>query len=295
MEKAFWLDANIPALRDSVPIRFAHHKSVDRPENHALHINNYIEIYLYISGNHQYIVENTVYNLQRGDIIIINPREVHKALPAGEVMYERFYFLVDIHCLEGIQWNPLTRILNRPAGKGNLLCPDEPTRAQILQTLYAISDCFQDGRDEQLKAFGYFLQILSEINRHFDQDTGTAVTVTHTPELLAKILSYVAENTASIQTTAEIAQALGLTPQYLSTYFSKYIGTPLKVYIQAKKIALAKDLLDKGADVTQACYDSGFNDCSYFIRIFKKYVGTTPLRYKQESSAKMQSPKGSTT
>jgi len=101
------------------------------------------------------------------------------------------------------------------------------------------------------------------------------------PELLEQILSYVARNTASLQSTQQIAQALGLTPQYLSTYFRRHIGTPLKIYIQAKKIALAKDLLDKGADVTGACFDSGFNDCSYFIRVFKKYVGVTPLNYRR--------------
>ena len=102
------------------------------------------------------------------------------------------------------------------------------------------------------------------------------------PQLLEKILAYVAENTASIQSTAEVATALGLSPQYLSAYFSRHIGTPLKIYIQAKKIALAKDLLSKGADVTGACFDSGFNDCSYFIRVFKHYVGVTPLRYRQD-------------
>ena len=80
---------------------------------------------------------------------------------------------------------------------------------------------------------------------------------------------------------SQIAEALGVSPQYLSTYFAKRIGTPLKIFVQAKKIALAKQLLSKGADVTGACFDSGFNDCSYFIRIFKKYVGITPLRFKQ--------------
>ena len=71
-----------------------------------------------------------------------------------------------------------------------------------------------------------------------------------------------------------------MTSQYLSSYFSKQVGTPLKAYIQTKKVARAKDLLDKGSDVTQACYDCGFNDCSYFIRTFKKHVGMTPLTYK---------------
>ena len=52
---------------------------------------------------------------------------------------------------------------------------------------------------------------------------------------------------------------------------------------QAKKITLAKDLLDRGADVTTACYECGFNECSYFIRVFRKYVGMTPRKYRESA------------
>jgi len=91
----------------------------------------------------------------------------------------------------------------------------------------------------------------------------------------------VAEHCAQIQSVTEISSALGVSSQYLSSYFSKHVGTPLKTYVQAKKIALAKALLDQGADVTRACYECGFNDCSYFIRVFKAYVGVTPMAYKK--------------
>lgn len=281
MEDRFLLNGSIAVMRGSDPIRFVHNKTPDKPENHVLHLNNYVEIYVYVSGNHHYIVEDSLYELRRGDIVVINPREVHKALALGEVLYERFYFLVDCHTFDGMSLDPLKPILGKPSTAGNLISPDDKTREQILEMLYQISACFEDGRDDQLRALSFFLRILDEINRHLHLSSSENSDLTRTPTLLGRILGYIADNTAEIQSITEISSALGLTPQYLSSYFSKHIGTPLKTYIQAKKIALAKDLLDKGADVTQACYECGFNDCSYFIRIFKKYVGMTPMTYRK--------------
>ena len=280
MEQHFRISANISALRGTAPVRFSHCKTYDRAKHHVLHINNYVEIYVYISGNHQYMVENFVYDLRRGDVVIINPLEVHKALPLQEGEYERFYFLVDTNTVDEMAINPLAQILGASAGSGTLISLDDATRESFIGLLYAISDCLRDGRDEQVRAFGYFLQMMSEINRQLSKGSPLVGAVTNTPILLEKILAFVAENTANIQSITEIASAVGVTPQYLSGYFSKHIGTPLKTYIQAKKIALSKELLDKGADVTEACYECGFNDCSYFIRVFKKYVGVTPLAYK---------------
>lgn len=279
MSDSFHIQGNIPTVRDAVPVRFAHHKGMDAPDNHVLHINNYVEIYVFVSGDHRYIVENTVYTLRRGDIILINPREVHKALPLSTGMYERFYLLVDSRAFDGMVLNPLSAMLN--TAHGNLISPNDKAREEILDMLYAISDCFCGGKDDQLRAYGFFMRLLEEIRRHMANGAPTVGAAAHVPVLLEQVLTYVAENTATIRSVAEIATALGMSPPYLSTYFSHHVGTPLKIYIQAKKIALAKDLLDKGADVTTACYDCGFNDCSYFIRVFKRYVGVTPLRYKQ--------------
>ena len=113
MEDFFRLNANINAMQGALPIRVAHHKTLDAPNNHVLHINNYIEIYVYVSGNHNYIVENSVYELKRGDVVIINPLEVHKALPLSKGPYERFYFLVDAHTFDAMCINPLAAFLGK--------------------------------------------------------------------------------------------------------------------------------------------------------------------------------------
>lgn len=284
MEETISTTAEIGVTHGAVPIRFAHRKSMDRPENHVLHLNNHLELYFYVSGNHRYIVENSLYELRRGDVVIINPREVHKALPAGVCLYERFYLLVDEHALDAMAQNPLSPILQKPAHAGNLISPDEDSREELLRLLYEIESCFLEGRNAQVRALGYVLQILDLIALQLHSRPDIAESTVRTPPLLERILSYVALHAATVQSTEEIAAAIGITPQYLSGYFSRRVGTPLKTYIQAKKIALAKDLLDKGADVTRTCYECGFNDCSYFIRIFKRYVGMTPLAYQRKAT-----------
>ena len=284
MDDCFLIQGNISILRNSVPIRFVHRKNTDTPENHKLHINNYLEVYVYVQGNHQYMVENKIYSLQRGDIILISPREVHKALPLESCMYERFYLLVDERCFDDFVYNPLSALLKPCANMENLISPQPEIRKRILDLLYGISDCFTKDENRQTQALGLVLQLLDLCIRQRMHTAPSENAVASVPQLLEKILFYVAENTASIQSTVQIADALGISSQYLSSYFSKHIGTPLSVYVQTKKIALAKDLLDQGADVTGACFESGFNDCSYFIRIFKKHVGVTPLRYQQALS-----------
>lgn len=279
MDQTFKVEGKIAVLRSALPVRFVHHRSPDTPDSHTLHINNYLEIYVFVEGNHKYIVGNRLYDLQPGDIVLINPRQVHKALPMTAGMYERFYLLVDVHCFDGLHHNPLIQILNAPAGS-HRISPDGAHRRQMLSLLHSISHCFRAENDRQLMALGLLLQLMDMLTEQLQTESPATVTPA-VPALLEKILNYVAENTAQLQTTAQIADALGFTPQYLSSYFTGQIGTPLKTYLQAQKIALAKDLLDKGADVTTACFRCGFNDCSYFIRIFKKYVGMTPLHYKQ--------------
>ena len=272
---------SIDVMSGATPIQFAHHKSNDRPELHVLHINSYVEIFIYVSGDHSYIVDNSLYKMQRGDIIVINPLEVHKALPAGECEYERFFLLIDPRAFEGMSIDPLSGILGRKSGSGNLISLESKERGEVLRSLYAMSECFKDGKNDTLRALSLLLGIIDRINHHIEERHPSAESHRQTPHLLKAILTYVAENTADIQSTAEIADALGVTPQYLSNYFSKHIGTPLKAYIQTKKIALAKDMLSKGKDVTETCYDCGFNDCSYFIRVFKKHVGVTPHAFTQ--------------
>ena len=270
---------NIRFSKSSFPIRFAYTRNVESPENHKLHINKFLEIYIYVKGDADYIVGDSYFTLKRGDIVLINQYETHKAVLKKRCFYERFYILVPIDSFDDFYFDPFkkinTKFVSLAAGE----------REHALSILYEIAATLKDDESEQgsFKAYGLFLQFLSLISYSFSKDDKAEKEQerpSRLPKYISEILKYIDQNAAKIESVEELARKFGLSMPYLSATFKAKIGTPIKSYIQAKKIACAKELLDKDYSVTDACYESGFNDCSYFIKVFKRHIGVTPYRYK---------------
>ena len=83
-------------------------------------------------------------------------------------------------------------------------------------------------------------------------------------------------------TLEETAEAAGISPGYLSRLFKKETGMFLVDYIQKERIEAACNMLTY-SDYTAAQISEYlcFSTQSYFIKIFKKYTGTTPAKYKK--------------
>ena len=87
---------------------------------------------------------------------------------------------------------------------------------------------------------------------------------------------------------SEIAQFIGLTPKYLSTLFNKEVGITLSEYIQNKRIEESKHLLSSSThSILDIATWIGFHDQSHFTRIFKKITGTTPKKFRDNKSSKV--------
>lgn len=63
--------------------------------------------------------------------------------------------------------------------------------------------------------------------------------------------------------------------------FKRATGLSPVAFINRERVRRATELLMQGVhSLADVCYQVGFNSVSYFIRTFKKYVGTTPLQYR---------------
>ncbi len=68
---------------------------------------------------------------------------------------------------------------------------------------------------------------------------------------------------------------------YLSHLFRNEMGTTFSDYLTRIRLENAKRLLLDGESVEQVSERVGYNDSNYFIKIFKKYVGVTPAKYRR--------------
>ena len=81
----------------------------------------------------------------------------------------------------------------------------------------------------------------------------------------------------------ELASALGLSGNYLSKLFAKETGVKLQDYIVQYRVKRAQELLQStNMSIIDIGIYVGFPSQSYFGRVFKKYTGSTPMKYRND-------------
>ena len=81
---------------------------------------------------------------------------------------------------------------------------------------------------------------------------------------------------------SSIAGHVRLSPGYLSRFFKEQAGEGLLDYINRLRLARAKLMLvDEARSIGEIAKTVGYSDSNAFIRVFKRYEGITPGKYRQ--------------
>jgi len=105
---------------------------------------------------------------------------------------------------------------------------------------------------------------------------------------LQKALSFIEQNYQNPISLDMVARETAMSKFHFSRLFKQYTGLTFKQYLNRQRIKVAKELLTKkGYSVTEVGYAVGFNDASYFSRVFREVEGRTP---RDHLSAKHASP-----
>lgn len=126
-----------------------------------------------------------------------------------------------------------------------------------------------------------FRQELQEILSIVCELVQAKLTKTSSTGIGEQVAEFVEQNYADVNLSVSMIGAhFGITPQYVSKLFKEYAGGGLHDYISKTRIREAKRWLKQDASIDETSSKVGFLSSSAFIRVFKKYEGITPGRYK---------------
>lgn len=126
-------------------------------------------------------------------------------------------------------------------------------------------------------------KVLNQLKR---QESNSALSQT-TPEqmssgdIIERAKKYIHENYTRKISQEDVAAHCYITPAYLSSLFKARLSCNFVDYVTAVKIKEAKYLLENSSyQVKEIAYRTGYEDYTYFCKVFKKTVGVSPLEYR---------------
>ena len=133
---------------------------------------------------------------------------------------------------------------------------------------------------QQIDTIDTLCQKLQEIVESFSESMFNYIPSKNS-EIIKKAMLYMSEHFSSPITLEEVAAHVHLHPSYFSTLFKSSTGSSFKEYLNMVRIEESKRLLaNTDYSIIDIAVATGFEDQSYFSKVFKKYTGLTPKQYR---------------
>ncbi len=257
-------------------------------EGVAVHQHDFYEVYFFISGNVEYSVEGKSYLLKEGDLLLINPLELHQPrIGPDQNPYERIVLWINKTYLSRLCTNntSLSQCFdNTNPQHTNLL---RLTKAQQNYISSKLSELIEETRSahygSDLAAEAILTRFLVELNRLTLSSEKKVDTDKTTTPLVSEVLSYINQHYCEKISLSTIADEFFVSKYYLSHAFHSVVGTSVNRYITLKRLINAKQMLSSGIKPTTAAIHCGFNDYAGFYRAFTAEYGITPKEYITKS------------
>ena len=237
------------------------------------HVHEECEIYINISGNVSFVVENRIYPIEPGSIIITRPFEYHRCIYHSEKLHRHFCFFFSCKGNEFI----LDKFFDRELGQNNHL---KLGKKETQELVYLCREITQKKGSDRENYFRFF-QLLHYLEKADHNGTEGSY-----PSDVLYVVDYIGRHYAEPISVEKIAKEAGVSVNTLERHFSACLQMTPTIYIRQKRLAIAAQLLSEGKTVSETAEMSGFSDYSGFIALFKKNYGVTPLKYKQKKQKK---------
>ncbi len=247
------------------------------------HCHSCYELFYVESGSCRFLIEDNIFDLQAGDFILVPPMALH---------YTRYVSGACRRTIILFRAEDISDEVRREIPQGERMLQETtvfqvPTayRAQIVayRKQMTAEERIRDSQSALLRRL-YLQCLLLLCGRNCIFFSDPPVDIHTTDQQVLKAARYISEHYMHPVTTADVARAVGFSPNYLSKKFRQAAGIGLHEYLVFVRLHhAAQELVSTEDSITTIALRCGFSDSNYFKDSFKNKYGVTPRNYRKIS------------
>lgn len=246
------------------------------------HAHDFLELYYFLDGSVTYYIEDQVYDLCPGDLLIIPAGKMHRPVIANEhAAYERMVLWITPQYLQSIDSpaGDLQKNLQK-VGEHGYCVPFRGDETVFVTALLKKLLYMQKNDTDPKFCAGAVELYLWTIFRSYG-----VIDTTHRNEtqVVPQVIRYITEHFSEPLTLEDIAAEFFVSKSYLNRHFKAYTNSTVYAYIMALRLTHARRMLREGIPAVEAGRECGFSDYSTFYKAFKTQTGLSPQQFKSRA------------
>jgi YesN/AraC family two-component response regulator len=247
------------------------------------HVHGTYEMLYLFSGERSFFINDRTFKMNVGDIVLISPNVLHRAIDAGHQECEGIlmYFHEDYLAKACPDNNVFTKLFESEYLLINLPLIEHDYIDGILKNM--LMEIQTQNTGYELMLYVGLIQVLVFLFRYVRQNsTRTFDYPSPIHEKISEIVRYINSHYMEDLSLTSLADSYYISPVYLSKMFKEATSYTLVEYINTVRVKEAKKLLmNAKKKVVQIAEEVGFGSITNFGRVFKEITGHPPLYFKK--------------
>ncbi len=254
------------------------------PEIFPPHWHNAAEFTVVLKDNSKYRVNDVQYELNRGDILLVWPQQIHETvrIPCQGAIFIQFSSVILENNLDLVSISRFLYTCHVISAK------EEPELATYIadrifeiRKIHNSSDPLSETRCKSciydiLIKVGEYVLSQNKDNMDNGKNAGSGWKYIHAA------CNYIVDNASENITQAEVAGKIGLSTFYFSKLFKQHMHISFPAYLANIRVKSAASLLlDENLSITECAFRAGFQSTTAFNKAFHEITGYSPRDYRK--------------
>lgn len=254
-----------------------------------IHWHEEIEFTIINDGIGEYKIDLIPYTLAKGDLVLIKPFSLHSLNQVNNESMHWSTMVFNLNMLnsavtDGCLIKYFAPILNTDHQLPIIIKNNSAGYDELFCTIKQIFDCYK------YKSIAFEIELKSLLYHFFgllykydlivkNKATSLSTDVTNKIKL---ILNYITENYMENISIKDMCSICNFSEYHFMRFFKKYIGMTCIEYINTYRLQIASKFLDTtDKSIMDISFEVGFNNVSYFNKLFKSKYKLTPKEFRE--------------